>query len=560
MTQTSAAAPHAQLHVDCAPSPNPLPVSTPSKTKNGVLDLTFAKPDDSPDDIKCQAITVTLPVGTTDTDLASSATSVEANYEGQGTWRITKQATNHTVTFTCTPEAPGNPPMVTFDPTRRFTLNLSAIPVTRTPGNATLTITARTALTDDWETRPVSTEPVTKHQETITDFFFRSFSCEKPQVTNGGSVVLRWEGSEAGTEYWLSWDDKAPIKVTGRSHLSHTLTDTTTFVLDARTKAEDGATVLHHYLSTTVTVKDADIKAKTLTATDKVTVTDTFWADNKDSKKTWARSTTFEGDVTITGNNKLTVGGELEANGPIKANQNIFVDRGPAGKYYGVHTARIWALDGTSGGTVTVKSKIDFEGLVTAADGITIPSQKPLKADTIQIPDPAGSRKQVVFNSPVWIQEVALPTGTPAHLTVKGSVDVSKTLGVTGKSTLGEIQVNGAVDMFGTVQTLPSGTSVRSFTAPTSGILIGRVRQSSHYGFVSINIGGEWLTGGYNGNGGNCVTAAVRKGQTCSYYYQEPNTGGVFYWIPMGKNVSAVVAAITGEDLPQAVLDKLAGG
>ncbi|MER6306264.1 hypothetical protein [Streptomyces sp. NPDC001657] len=473
------------LRAETDPASRRLPVSTASKTKNGVLKLTFSKPEGS-EDVVCQRITVTVPVGTECADLASSGEPIDHNYEDQSRadWRIVPQLALTSVTFTCTPEVPGN--QITFDAQRRFTLILSAIPVSRTPGYAPIVASARTAFADgdDWDDRPIYVDPVEKVMETPDSFFFRSFSCEKPQVENGDKTILRWEGSEAETEYYL-WDGRSdtPTKVTGRSCETHALTDTTTFVLEARTKDADNQPV-SHYLSTTITVKLPDIRAKTLTATDKVTVTDTFRADNTDNQKTWAGATTFEGDVTITGNNKLTVGGEIEAHSgvtipphkPLKVD-TIRVPDSAGSRKQVVFFSPVW-LD-NPGDDLTVKGAVNVDGKLAANGGVTIPSHKPLEVDTIRVPNSAGNRKQVVFNSPIWIDEQSLPAGTPAHLTVKGSVDVSRTLGVNGKATLGEVQVNGAARR-GTQAMIAAGDSVSLESLYFTGKFLNGSGKQSH--------------------------------------------------------------------------------
>ncbi|MFE3876598.1 hypothetical protein ACFXPX_19670 [Kitasatospora sp. NPDC059146] len=464
----AAAGPPGLLRVECVPSPDPLPVSTPSKTKNGVLSLTFSKPDGAAD-VRCRSITVSLPVGTTAADLASSPAPLDGNQDGgQGSWLIVPQRGDEAVVFTCTPEGPGS--QVTFDATRRFTLKVSAIPVVRTPGHAALTITEHTtpATSDDWADRTVSTDPVEKHLESPSAFHFRGFAAERPQIVNDGkaTVVLRWEGSEAGTGYWLAWDDRPPIEVSGGSHPVGPLTDTTTFVLDARTKDAQGKDV-HHYLSTTVTVKNPDIAAKTLSATDKVTVTDTFWADNKNARKTWARNTAFEGDVTMSG--KLTVGGELQADGNVTVKSDKELKAG----------------------------KVTAGGVITANDGLTVKSDKTLKAAALAHPT-AGTAIKV--NDTLLFQGTAglsIPQNGGAitvygaltakagaqagegELTANGPLTANKTVKVTGTLTANG-SVSFATALFGsptrknypTSSVKPRSTSKWTMTADRNGFLV----------------------------------------------------------------------------------------
>lgn len=156
--------------------------------------------------------------------------------------------------------------------------------------------------TTGWAERPLAPSPVEKASN---EFRFQNFSCVYPRIVHGRATVLQWDGTPHNTEYYLSWDDAPAKRLTdlpARPPLTtptHELTHTTTFVLNAQTKNAAGQTV-HHYLSTTVAVRDPDILAKTLTAADKVDVHDMFVADRTNTNSTWARATTFDGDVTIT--------------------------------------------------------------------------------------------------------------------------------------------------------------------------------------------------------------------------------------------------------------------
>ncbi|MER6839133.1 hypothetical protein [Streptomyces platensis] len=270
--------------------PAPLAVSTASKTKLGVIRLRFSKAAGVPN-VECTRIAVTIPVGDTGTDLTSNPGNIDYKYSSNGNWRIAPSSDR--TTYVCTPSGPGG--KFVFTDAAHFTLTLDAIPVSRLPGEAQLTLTAdaTTNSTDgeDW------TVPITKSVDDF--FFFRAFSCEQPQIRNNGSVTLRWEGSENETEYWLSYDGREPQQVSGQSTRIEEITDTTTFVLDARTLNPDTKEFdQHHYLSTTVTVKEPTIVAKELTAK-KVSVPDTFTADSSDKTTTLHGRTTFEEDVTV---------------------------------------------------------------------------------------------------------------------------------------------------------------------------------------------------------------------------------------------------------------------
>ncbi|MFB7911157.1 hypothetical protein ACFC1T_32445 [Kitasatospora sp. NPDC056076] len=534
---TSPLAPDGRLQAECVPSPNPLPVSTPSKTKNGVLRLTFSKPDGSPD-VKCRSITVSLPIGTAPTDLTDNPVPIDGNQDGgQGTWLIVQRPSKESsLTFVCTPEAPGN--QVTFDATRRFTLKVSAIPVARTPGDVRLTVTAHTATDNDWEDRPVDTPEVGKHREDASAFFFRAFSSVQPRVANKGKATLRWEGSEAGTEYWLSWDEGAPVKVTGLSHQSHELTDTTTFVLDARTKGADGQDV-HHYLSTTVTVKDPDIVARTVTASDKVTVTETFTADNKAGKKTTIGATTFDGNVTVTTGNTLTVAGQinanggvnattlttsgaLNANGTVTAKADVVIESA-----YALRTDTIWSSGKSATGTVNLQSKVDFKQPVTASNtvtanrDVTIDSGYSLKAAKIYAADGA----------------------TTSTVTVKSKLAVEQAVTAIGAAqTLFSNYLSGFADRTYTAAGGDGFVHVRLQSLRTDTSSSAWQLHAHHR--ITVNVGGvdyqsSTAQSGWKDNGtfpGDSVVVPVKKGQTIRVTAQKGSTGAwlALTWTPLG--------------------------
>ncbi|MFI9362706.1 hypothetical protein ACIG5E_16885 [Kitasatospora sp. NPDC053057] len=310
-----AAASAALLDLVCETTPPLFTISTPQENKKGTLFLTFRKPATGPD-VECRKITITIPVGQEPTDLVGNTSGADADdiddYPRDSTgldWTIERQTTPEkpgspsevtAITFTCTPPSGET----TFGAGREFTLILSSVPINRTAGAAPLTITetTTTGTGTGWADRPIALPAIEKAGN---EFRFQNFSCVKPRVAHGEATVLQWDGTPHNTEYYLYWDDAPAKRLTDLPAQppltvpTHQLTRTTTFVLNAQTRNAANQTV-HHYLSTTVTVKDPDILAKSLTAADKVDVTDTFVADRTNANKTWARATTFDGDVTIT--------------------------------------------------------------------------------------------------------------------------------------------------------------------------------------------------------------------------------------------------------------------
>jgi hypothetical protein len=507
----------------------PLAVSTASKVKPGAIPLIFRKSQGGNiPPVKCRKITIVLPVGEEDTDLTDytqplgySRSSVPAK-----TWNASVSPNKDVYTFTTSTTGPGSGPF-TFDAESHFAFSLLKIYVSRLPGQADLTISAELATVEipadeDWITQEW-TVPITK---TIEDFFFfRSFSCTTPQVANPGTVTLEWDGSEHETEYWLSYNGRPPERVTGQSKQISGLTDTTTFVLDARTPNPDNAQdpFAHHYLSTTVTVKEPTIHAKSLTATRSIAVPDTFTADHGTKTITAYGPTTFEGDVTIVADNTLTVGGKVDAKagldvgGKVDAKAGLEVSGGKVDAKAGLEV---------SGGKVDAKAGLDVSGgKVDAKAGLDVSGAK---------------------------------LNATAGLDVSGGV-----LNANGGITIPANQtltVNGFVDMLGGATLLKEHTGSNkqqwSYSAPTDGLVVGIchiyskdvsdgwIRCFSNNRWVSTVASATLEWGRANGSGS--IVANAKRGQTfiCEHEGRPVHGDGAhftsrFYWIPLGKGAGA---------------------
>ena len=205
-----------------------------------------------------------------------------------------------TVTFICTPDS--KPAL--FDDDREFTLILANVPVNQTPGTAALTIVESIA---DGDTVEDHTSVLRGFEKIGTDFVFENLSSRDPRVENGCATTLHWTGSPHNTNYYISWDDRAPEMLSGITGPgcqwpTPELTHTTTFVLRADTPNATGESI-RRYLSTTVTVKEPSIEARTLTATDLAAVSDgatVAFHSRSEDRKTVADKAVFNADVTIT--------------------------------------------------------------------------------------------------------------------------------------------------------------------------------------------------------------------------------------------------------------------
>lgn len=508
----------------------PLAVSTASKIKAGVIALLFRKSEGgSVPPVTCRKITIVLPIGEEDTDLTDYTVPMTGSGSSvpSKTWNRSVSPNKDVFTFTTPSTGPGSGPF-TFDAAAHFAFNLQRIYVSRLPGQADLTVitevtTAETPTDEDWIEQEW-TVPIAK---TIDDFFFfRSFSCTTPQVANPGTVTLEWDGSEHQTEYWLTYDDHPAEKVTGQSKQISGLTDTTTFVLDARTTDPDTGDIGHHYLSTTVTVKEPTIHAKSLTATDSIAVTDTFTAESSTQTITAHGPTFFEGDVTIMANNTLTVGGKIDA----KAGLDV------------------------SGGKVDAKAGLDVSGgKLDAKAGLDVSGGK---IDAKAGLDVSGGKLDAKAGLDV----------SGAKLDARAGLDVTGQLNANGGVTIpadATLTANGAVDMMGGITLLkeyrgPSDQQL-AYTAPTDGLVIGYCHIYSKdlaVGWAYCHSNGVWMSASATAclewgriNATGSFTTNVRKGQAFTIKHQGTTVYGEnshftsrFYWVPVGRGGGAPTA------------------
>ncbi|MFJ8477468.1 hypothetical protein [Kitasatospora sp. NPDC094011] len=532
------------LHLDHSTEPAIFLVSTASKTKNGTLTLTFSKPEGAAD-VSCRSITVKFPVGPAATDLTTNPSPITTSYGGYGTWRITPQIGERSAGFVCTPQGmPGN--KVLFTAGRHFTLVLAGIPVARTPGIAALTITAsiETAVdTESWDDTPVTSPDIAKSREDLAvPFFFRAFSSVKPRVPNSGATELRWEGSETGVRYFLAWDDRDPVEVFGQSHQTPALTDTTTFVLDART-TENGRSV-SHFLSTTVTVKDPDIAARNVLASHWIGVTDTFTATHKNDdeilvKRIQAGTTVFAGEVTM--NAKLTVNADIAANGNVEvASTKTLTANG--------HLQANASITLASAKTLKV-DKIDVsttDGTVNLISNVEVSSSKTLYARKLM---GLGTYPTMDIEGHLYLSSSGRTTYINGPLVTKGNVTFERK-SIQTPPTDNVFTLQSLANVFGAVQSFGlTWNRKRTFTAPSSGIAIALVQCTGgdRNPIVKLLAGGKEVRATarrFNSptrDGHSTTMLALGKGQSCQVHFTD--SGGDsnasykaawLFWIPFG--------------------------
>ncbi|GLZ37935.1 hypothetical protein [Actinokineospora sp. NBRC 105648] len=234
------------LVFDLSVNPDPLRIS-PSSGPPAKADLMVVASLAGESPVECRSFTLTLRVGTGETDLASSLSGVTARISLEG-WQGTVNATARTVTFA---PAPGSPPQTVFDADTGVTLQVIGLPVNQRIGLSQVDVEAswRPPDTAAWQQQTARPQ-VGKFP---LGFHLRSFVATPLSVPRGGAVKLRWDAS-AATHLALHYDGRTH-PVTGETSVTITdITQTTAFHL--RAVAQDGAGSVERTLSVMVHVPD----------------------------------------------------------------------------------------------------------------------------------------------------------------------------------------------------------------------------------------------------------------------------------------------------------------
>ncbi|MEV5508174.1 hypothetical protein [Streptomyces orinoci] len=444
-------------------NPNPLRVSTFARPEYAELTFVYGR-SKAPSvnwPVHSRKFVIRIPTGRQATALTGEPALIRYELtvpDGKRQWVVQADTRNPNETvFTCEPD---DLRPAAFDGTWGIQLRLWGIETNGSPGPVTIGWEEETSNNGaDFVLRTGRGE-VSKRDDS---FYFDSFHPATVAIARNSTVQLNWKGTEQAT-YRMYYRDQdgteKNVAVSGGSWTSPRLVDSTDFRLKATFDGRD------YYLTAHVRVNKPDIAVTSIAAPSAdgtVGVKNTLQFQDKagiEIPRYGGRITVYgaltaqagdnvgEGALTangpLTANKTITAKGEvtteadvpLTANGPINANKNIFVAAGPAGTYYGVHTARIWALSGTSDGTVTLKSKLTLEqpltanGTIDANNDLTVAATKTFKA--------------------MWIN----PTTTNGTITVRGDLSMASgkvltagTLNTAGITASGLISANGGLNV-----------------------------------------------------------------------------------------------------------------
>ncbi|MFF2127095.1 hypothetical protein ACFVW1_17140 [Streptomyces olivochromogenes] len=253
--------PGVELLYTLSTAPFPVPVS-PASGAYRLTDLNLVLTRRASRAIECGGITVSVPVGAGATALAAETAGMTASADPPG-WSAAVAASG-AVTFT----PPGG--LAEIGKEQGLALSVARVPVNRTEGRATLSVTVRWRVPGDPSENPWGTEtvelPVPKFPPT---FSLGELRADPLRIGYGGSVALSWQA--AGGSFRLRYN-KADISVTDRAgYTAHNITQDTLFQLHGTSSSGSGEGEAVRSVWVTVTVPD--VTAPTLTATRSV-VTD----------------------------------------------------------------------------------------------------------------------------------------------------------------------------------------------------------------------------------------------------------------------------------------------
>jgi hypothetical protein len=241
--------------LDYALNTEPDPLQASPTTGNTVYgSLTFVVSNGGGETVEVTQIQFVLDIGTLAQDLTNDANAVLATANPSSDWSFSMTSSG---VFTAVP-ATGDSVTVT---TNGIVFQLFNIPVNQQVGTTTVVVK---------ETASSSgSSPETSEVRSATfdvakfpyGFYFDNLSPSAPQVQDGSTVTLTWEGSDQAT-YTMFWDDQSADVTDVRRWTSPPLTHTTSFQLQA-TAISNGETV-NVDQTTTVTVADPEIDATSL--------------------------------------------------------------------------------------------------------------------------------------------------------------------------------------------------------------------------------------------------------------------------------------------------------
>jgi hypothetical protein len=488
--------------------PSPLRVSTFAEPENGDVKFEIGKYKSSTATwpIHCARIRICIPIGRRAGQLTGEPSLIKISHTPSSgkQWEI---ETNYTdpmqavIDFIPPVETHGQ--YAVFDGTYTLNVTLSEIEINGAQGKVDLVVEERTKAPSEtsFTTREI-TRQVEKKEDTAETFSFHSLRPAEPVIDRDTTVQLNWEGSKNATTYSVTYYDRNGDKQTKPASASGWTSASTDTFLDATTFIVKATLAGHDYYQTThVKVKDPITSVYQLAVTDKVTSNLTV-----DTSRTLTIRTLSGGGSPITVSNNLTQSG---------------------------HDAGI--TTGTRGLTANGDVVIATGKTLTANGDVSVNSSK-----TLTIRNLSGG------GSPITVSNNLTQSGTAAGITTgTGGLTVNGNASVTGELTIaGLLKVNGQLQFAGAPQELRSGASRRSFTAPTTGLVIMQFGAGGNgpRGALAVKDGSStvFLTNGFSGPGAGLVsgsmtlTAIVPKGMRCEMSTHGPDVEFWVIWIPFG--------------------------
>lgn len=257
---TAIQGPNNNCLLDYAITSNPLPLQVTAEGTTPIASsLTIVVSNGTPGYIYCDAITFQLPVGLLAQDLTNDDASIIFSASPASQWQIARTGPG---TYLAQPLSP----IYNKIGTEGLIFQFMAIQVNSEVGTFGITVTENSSVDNSTFSNYTDTYSLAKFP---AGFFVNNFTATTPQINNGQSVTLIWQGSDLGT-YTLLYGTQSIDVTNTRTWTSDPLTTDTTFMLSITIQLNEQT--LHLYLSTTVIVTDPNLTANILTVNNSTTL------------------------------------------------------------------------------------------------------------------------------------------------------------------------------------------------------------------------------------------------------------------------------------------------
>ncbi|MCY9694353.1 hypothetical protein [Paenibacillus alginolyticus] len=246
MNVRSNAANNALLNYAINTNPDPLQVSPADGT------LTIVVSNGGTSAIYCNSITFSFDIGPNAQDLTAVSSGILYSASPSDQWQIAEQSAG---IFVATPTKPEYNEITS----KGLSFQIYNIKVNDQVGTFSLTVQENSSTDNETFSNHTNTYQIAKFPY---GFYVGNFAASAPQVTDGSSVTLTWDGSE-GADYTILYGQSSIDVTDVRTWTSQALHQDTTFFLKASVHSQDET--VDNYLSITVNVGSPDLNASTLT-------------------------------------------------------------------------------------------------------------------------------------------------------------------------------------------------------------------------------------------------------------------------------------------------------